>query len=251
MTSATAIPGCSPATTFWLRWPAGELPSTLLAWRVIGGVVDCCNLDSDQFDRESATTQAQRYREKGLDRLAAIIVRAVSARKKEMGRVLEIGGGVGALSLELIKAGATSAVNVELSRSYRDAARALALEAGLEDRLELVDADGAAVARGMGPFGTVIMNRVVCCYPDGDELMRAAADAASGLLAVSYPAIHAGSRAFIGVENWIRNRRGSEFRAFVHPNSTFNAPEASGFREVFRRRRPIWSLRVWERPVAA
>ena len=153
--------------------------------------MDCCNLYSDQFDRESATTQAQRYREKGLDRLAAII------------------------------------------------ARALALEAGLEDRLELVDADGAAVARGMGPFGTVIMNRVVCCYPDGDELMRAAADAASGLLAVSYPAIHAGSRAFIGVENWIRNRRGSEFRAFVHPNSTFNAPEASGFREVFRRRRPI------------
>ena len=71
------------------------------------------------------------------------------------------------------------------------------------------------------------------------------------LLGVSFPAINPGSRAVIGVENWLRSRRGSEFRAFVHPRSTFARPEAAGFKEVYRRNRPIWSVRVWEREEAA
>ena len=49
--------------------------------------------------------------------------------------VLEIGGGVGALQLELLQRGASRATNLELVDSYEDDAAALAAEAGVADRM--------------------------------------------------------------------------------------------------------------------
>jgi SAM-dependent methyltransferase len=161
--------------------------------------------------------------------------------------VLEIGGGIGAISVELLKAGARSAVNVELSRSYRDAAVALALEAEVQDRLHLVAGDGADVATDMGPFDIVVMNRVVCCYPNARRLMETAAHVAGRTLAVSYPTAHLAARAVVGAGNWLRARRGSDFRTFVHPSITLLTPVMPSFVEILRRRRLVWSVHVWER----
>jgi magnesium-protoporphyrin O-methyltransferase len=208
--------------------------------------MDCCNVYADQFDRESALSQAQRYRKRGLEGTARVLFDALVARDVAGARVVDFGGGVGTIGLELVKSGAASSVNVELSASYREASQALALEAGLEDRVHMTVGDAADPAGQMNEADIVVMNRVICCYPDGDRLMNAAIAGATRMLAFSYPSIHPGSRAVIGLENWLRARRGSEFRAFVHPQSTMVRPADAGFREIFRRRRPVWSVRVWE-----
>lgn len=209
--------------------------------------MDCCDVYADEFGRDSALISAQRYRDDGLESTARMMFEVLVARGIEGCRVLEFGGGVGELSLELVKAGATSAVNIELSSSYREAAAALAFEAELEDRVELMAGDALDLAGEVADIDVVVMNRVVCCYPDGNELMDVAIERGPKLLGVSFPAIHIGSRAVLGVENWLRSRRGSQFRAYVHGRSTFARPVAAGFREVYSRNRPIWNLRVWER----
>jgi SAM-dependent methyltransferase len=207
--------------------------------------MDCCDVYADQFDRESAVDAAQRYREKGLTGSARHMVDALSALDIDGFRVLDIGGGVGAVGLELVKAGAESALNVELSSSYRHAATALAVEHGLEDRVEMTVADAADPSE-TGTADIVVMNRVVCCYPDGDVLMDSAISRAERYLALSYPTPHWGSKAVIGFENRMRRRRGSDFRTFVHPAETVGRPAAAGFRAIYRRSRPVWSVRVWE-----
>ena len=212
--------------------------------------MDCCDIYESQFDRESALTEAQRYRRKGLRGPARVILDTLAGAAVRGATVLEIGGGVSGLSIELLKQGASSAVNVELSRAYRDAAQALALEAGVADRFELIAGDGAEVVRGMGRFDLVVMNRVVCCYPEGQALMRVGAGAAARSLAVSSPTIGPLSRTIVGAENWRRARRGEEFRAFVHPAETLRVPSSMGFTEVFLRRRPMWTVRLWERAAA-
>lgn len=210
--------------------------------------MDCCDIYADQFDRDSAVSQAQRYRERGLRSTSRLLHEAIADRGLVRGAtVLEIGGGAAGLSIELLKAGARSAISVELSSSYRDAAVALALEAGFEDRLHLIAGDGAEVVSTMGRFDIVVMNRVVCCYPDGGRLMRVGADAAGRVLAVSYPSVHPLSRAVVAADNWRRARLGAEFRTFLHPVATLISPIPSDFAEVFRRRRPLWSVHVWER----
>ncbi len=209
--------------------------------------MDCCDIYADQFDREEAISEAQAYREGGLGGMARAMFGALTERGVENDRVHEFGGGVGGLSLELVKAGAASALNVELSASYGEAAAALALEAGLEDRVEFREGDAIRVAAEIGTADIVVMNRVVCCFAGGNELMDAAIAGTTRLLAVSFPTIHPASRIVFGVDNWWRARRGSEFRTFVHSRSTFARPEAAGLVRVHHRNRPIWSMRIWER----
>src|SRR5205809_7759099 len=88
------------------------------------------------------------------------------SRASKAKTLLEVGGGIGAIEIELLKAGMGRAVNVELTPTYESAASELILEAGLGDRVErrvmdLAEADTSAEAadrRGL--------TRGICCYPD-------------------------------------------------------------------------------------
>ena len=50
--------------------------------------------------------------------------------------MLEVGGGIGAIQIELLKAGAARAVSIELTPTYEDVAAGLLSDAGLTDRVE-------------------------------------------------------------------------------------------------------------------
>jgi hypothetical protein len=80
--------------------------------------------------------------------------------------VLEVGGGVGALQLELLRRGASRATNVELVDYYDADAFDLAREAGLADRVLRRRLDLAADPDTVDPHDIVVLHRVVCCYPD-------------------------------------------------------------------------------------
>ena len=85
------------------------------------------------FGAKQARKDARRYRRRGLGRPAQWIVDTVNERGVDGATVLEPGGGVGAIELELLKAGAARSIVVELSGGYDEEAGELAREAGLED----------------------------------------------------------------------------------------------------------------------
>jgi magnesium-protoporphyrin O-methyltransferase len=62
-----------------------------------------------------------------------------------------------------------------------------------------------------------VLHRVVCCYPDYERLLGAAAGHARRLLVFSYPTRNVVSRAVIGLQNLGFRLTGREFRAFAHP----------------------------------
>ncbi len=76
--------------------------------------------------------------------------------------VLEIGGGIGAIQLELLKAGAERTVNVELSGGYEPVATELLERARLGDRVERRIGDFTELAADL-EADDVVMNRVICC----------------------------------------------------------------------------------------
>ena len=63
------------------------------------------------FSEKSAQKQARRYRKRGLDRTSRSIVELVKQRGVEGRSILEVGGGIGAIQLELLRAGAAKAVS--------------------------------------------------------------------------------------------------------------------------------------------
>jgi magnesium-protoporphyrin O-methyltransferase len=153
--------------------------------------------------------------------------------------VLEPGGGIGAVEIELLKAGAARSTVVELSPGYEEVAAELAREAGVAERMERHVGDFAT--DGTEPADVVVLHRVVCCYPDYERLLAAAAEKARQTVVFTYPPRNVVSRALLGLVNlWLR-MRGSEFRTFAHPPERMaDILSRAGFEPYARRRGGIW-----------
>ncbi len=206
----------------------------------------CCSPGSyvEVFGAKQARRDARKYRKKGLDPTARLIVE--HAGEPEGVTVLEVGGGVGAIGLELLKHGAAHATNVELSPEYDEEAWALAREAGLEERVERRVGDFAR--DGVPPADVVAMHRVVCCYPDYEQLLGEASDHARRALVFSFPRETWWWRLGIGVLNALMRLRRREFRAYVHPVPRLLAvPLDHGLALEFEHEGRIWRMAAFRR----
>ena len=192
--------------------------------------------------------EARRYRRGGLDRTSRRIVDFLKTQGVEGRTVLEVGGGIGAIQIELLKAGASRAVSVELTPTYEAVAAELLREAGLADRVERRVMDFAQAGGEVEMADVVIMNRVICCYPDMPRLAGAAADHTGRVLVMSFPRASWWMRRGLGLANamlWLARR---EFHIFVHPPSQiFETSERHGLAPVLDRRGILWTVAALRR----
>jgi cyclopropane fatty-acyl-phospholipid synthase-like methyltransferase len=208
-------------------------------------MANCCDpRGCDAFFGERfARRVAKRYRARGLDRTARHIVDFLAERGIEGATVLEVGGGVGEIQIELLKRGARRAVNLELSGAYEREARALLDEAGLGDRVERRMVDIAVAPESVERADAVVLNRVVCCYPDYERLLGAAADRAGRLLVFSYPRRNPMTRFFVGAQNLAFRVMRREFRTFAHPPARMvEVLAARGLRPAYGEKQAVWQV---------
>jgi 2-polyprenyl-3-methyl-5-hydroxy-6-metoxy-1,4-benzoquinol methylase len=162
--------------------------------------------------------------------------------------VLEVGGGVGEISLELLKRGATHAVTLELSAAYDEEARTLLCEAGLEHKADRRLRDIAVDEDGIEPADVVVLHRVVCCYPDYERLLSAVAGRARRRVVFSYPRRNGISRLFVAMANLGFRLLRREFRTFAHPPAAmFTVLTKHGLRPTFDHHGLVWQVAGFER----
>jgi len=191
---------------------------------------------------------ARRYRKKGLDKTARAMVEFLESHGIEGASVLEVGGGVGEIQVELLRRGASHAVNLELSPAYEDEANTLLREANIQDRAERRLHDIAVDPDGVEPADVVVLHRVVCCYPDYERLLGTAAAHARCLLVFSYPPRNGLSRLFVGAQNLVFSLLGREFRTFVHPpRGMLAVVEQRGLSQTLSHHGLVWQVAGLER----
>jgi magnesium-protoporphyrin O-methyltransferase len=209
----------------------------------------CCSRGYERFfGSRLARRDARRYRRHGLDSTAQRLVDEVAARGVDGAAVLEPGGGVGAIDLELLKRGADRATVVELSHGYDEEAASLAREAGVEQRLERRHGDFVEQASLVDDADVVVMHRVVCCYPDPERLVDAAAGRARRVLALSFPSDTWWTRAGARASNvFFRLIGGIEL--YIHrPEQVESAAAAAGLTPVLHEPAGrLWRVAVFER----
>jgi len=213
-------------------------------------VSSCCQPgDYDKvFDEKHARSKARDYARTGLTGDAKRIVDFVRSRMPPGYTALEIGGGVGEIQLELLRDGAARVLNVELATRYENVAAELIRERGLGDRVERRLGDFVREAAGIPAADVVIMNRVVCCYPDAEALVGAAADHARRSLVMTFPVDRWWIRLGIRAANAVLALRRNTFRGHVHATrAVLSAAQRRGMRLVEHRRGLIWQLVALER----
>jgi 2-polyprenyl-3-methyl-5-hydroxy-6-metoxy-1,4-benzoquinol methylase len=200
------------------------------------------------FGERTAKRDLRRYRRRGLDGTAEALVDFLRGRGVGGLRILEIGGGVGALEAELLQMGAAHAVNVEMSPAYEPYARELWRESGVEERAEYRVGD--VTKNGVASADAVVMHKVVCCYPDADALVGAAAVRTGRYLVLSFPRERRLTRIGFGGLNLLARILRWEYRSFIHPVSTISrAAERHELRLVHSDRSLVWQIAAFERSV--
>jgi hypothetical protein len=200
------------------------------------------------FKPSVARRSLEAYRKKGLDKLERRMIASVSASELNGKRVLEIGGGIGRIQAELLATGADQGEVVELVSAYEPYARELAREIGLEGRTSFRIVDILEEPDAVESADIVVLNRVVCCSPDGVDLAAAAARLARGTLVLSFPRDAVWVRAGISLLNasfWLRR---NPFRAYVHrPKALIAAATSGGLRLASGEQGAFWQWAALER----
>ena len=164
--------------------------------------------------------------------------------------VLDVGGGFGALSLTLLERGAARASLVEVSRDYLGAARSLAQTRGVAERMNLLQGDFVTVE--VPPADIVLLDRVVCCYPDAAALLTKAARHSEALLIVTYPKPRPLLELFRTLLNTGMKLFRRDYRFYLHDEARIlEAATSDGHRKVSHRSLGtlgVWRLLVLERP---
>jgi len=213
-------------------------------------VGDCCTPKGYRqiFSERGARAQARDYRRSGLDTTSRRIVDLLKERGVEGLTLLEIGGGIGAVQIELLKAGLARAVSVELTPSYEASAVELLREAGFQNRVERRVMDFVDAASEVAAADIVVMNRVVCCYPDLPRLEGAAAEHALHTLVMSFPKERWWSKLVVWMANVGMAMTRREFRIFLHPVAQIWATgESHGLERAVSRPGVFWEIAAMHR----
>ena len=216
----------------------------------MGGVpASCCEPDYDAaFDARAARRQAAAYRRSGPRGSTRRLVEAIRDIGVQSATVLDIGGGVGIIGLELLAAGAASVVEVDASAPSISVARHEASRAGWDERTTFIHGDFVAMAAEIDAVDIVTLDRVVCCYGDWRAMVDRSTEHAGRLIGLVLPNERWWLRAAIGIGNLCLRLTGHSFQGYVHPERKVDERvRAAGFDRRMHHRGWVWQTALYER----
>lgn len=209
--------------------------------------MNCCGNNGLEtfFSGRMIASEKRAYERRGLAGRQQQLLEALG--DCEGARVLDIGGGIGVLCLELLKRGAQHAQLVEASPDSLQAAKELAAKQGVVEQITLTQGDFVRLEQTISA-DIVILDRVVCCYPNAEMLLQKAAGSSHKTLVFSYPQPFWFVRLLRQGINLFMKLRRRDYRFYLHePSLLRQAALHAGHRPVMERSLGVWRLLVLER----
>jgi magnesium-protoporphyrin O-methyltransferase len=206
-----------------------------------------CDCLRNRFDTKVAEEDLRDYRRNGPDRTTQQLIDRLLAAGVADRTLIDVGGGIGAIQLELLARGLGSAIDVDVSEAYVDVARREAAARGFAPRVDYRVGDFVTIADHVPAADLVTLDRVICCYPDLDRLAMASAARAELLLGLVHPQdrwwLRAGTRAMNAISGLFRQPR-----FYVHSTARLESIlRASGFERDTVDGGFFWRVAVYRR----
>ena len=181
--------------------------------------MSCCQCQGieNMFDKKAAKRQLKRYLKKGPSKPTTMLLDAIHKIDVQGLDFLDIGGGIGAIQYDLIKAGASGGTSIEASSAYIDVVKDEILQNGLAETVSFKYGDFTTMASDVNSADIVTLDKVICCYDDMSELVGLSSKLARKIYAVIYPRDVWWTKLAFLLMNLYSRIKGSSFRTFIHP----------------------------------
>ena len=215
---------------------------------------DCCapnpiNDLNHHFDQERADEDALEYRDNGLSTRGEKMLAYLDLKAIGLKNALDIGCGSGALHHELLLRNIVKEVlALDASEAFLSAAASNAQEMGLEDRLDYQLGDFAVTPEKTMPADLVLMDRVICCYPELDGLLKPAIEKCDQYMVISYPRYSLWVRLYYRWRALVKALQRSAFRLYYHePAKIRQIALEGGLELVDEAQEDFWQIDVYKR----
>ena len=210
----------------------------------------CCQCQGIEnfFDEKAAKRQLNRYLKKGPSRTTRILLDEIRKKGVQGLNFLDIGGGIGAIQYDLIKAGASKGTSIEASSAYLDLVRDEEFHNVIAKKVNFEIGDFTTMASDMKSFDIVTLDKVICCYDDMSELVGLSSKIARKIYAVIYPRSVWWTKLLFPMMNFYPIIKGNSFRVFIHP--TEKVEEIlfdNGFKRNYYTKTFFWQIAIFTR----
>src|SRR5713101_9654751 len=204
---------------------------------------------AETFD-DLAHDRCCKYKSNGLTDSSQVLLDFISNRGVVGKTILEIGCGTGFFALETLRSGAISCVGVDLSSAAIHEANEFAKESGLQDRARFEVSNAASTRQPASDV--VVMDKVLCCYPDADALLKTASDSSRELLGFVVPRdeglMKPAMRIGTALINLVEKLRKTGFRLYLHPlRSIDELLAANGFQRENKAKSRFWLVFLYKK----
>ncbi len=212
----------------------------------------CCNgpecAGTNKFFTRFSSKYAKRFRRKGLEKVQMHLLKGIKHVPVPSAEILDIGCGVGALHIALLREGAAHATGVDAADGMIRQARTFAEEHGVQAKVQYMLGDFTHLANDLPQADITILDKVVCCYENVHELLGRSMEKTRRVFALSMPRetmiVRWGFLLQIAVAKLFR----ASFTPYWHDWDHLRTSITSGgFRPVYENRTFLWNILVFER----
>lgn len=201
------------------------------------------------FSTKQAESDLTRYRRNGPDATTRALIEAIRAQGIEGASLLDVGGGIGAIQLELLAAGLGTAESVDASEAYVAVARREAERRGLADRTSHRFGTLTELAEECAEADIVTLDKVVCCNADLPLLLGDVVARARRMIGLVYPRDRWWNGLFsrcLAAWGWLTR---DPTRWYLHTDAEIDGIlRGAGFERREVQRSLIWQVALYVRP---
>jgi SAM-dependent methyltransferase len=203
---------------------------------------------TNKFFSKFSKRYAKQFKKKGLEKIQKYLLDGVRSEPVNSKRILDIGCGVGGLHLTLLQEGAAHAVGVDQAEGMLDKAKAFAREMGISEKTEHVHGDFVERAGSIGEADITLMDKVVCCYGDLENLIKVSTSKTRSIFALTHPNDRFLVRWFFKSHIAVLKLFRAKFHPFWHDwNKMDRMIRDAGFQAVYYNSTILWEARVYRR----
>ncbi|GMT49906.1 MAG: hypothetical protein IEMM0008_1445 [bacterium] len=210
--------------------------------------MSCCQGHEAFFNKKVAHKNLKRYRKKGPHKVSQYLIEALKSKGLNGMTLLDIGGGIGSIQHELIKAGLKKAVSIDAPSAYINASKEEAKRQGHSDRVTYHQGDFVDLSDQVDSTDIVTLDKVICCYPDMEAIVSHSVKKAKKVYAIVFPRINLLMlmiKPILNLLSWLRH---DPCRFYLHsPQKVESIIIAEGLERQSFFKTFVWQILLYER----